>query len=142
MKALSLRTLSIRPVLLADAAITGATGLLMLLGASPLADLLDLPTGLLAGAGAVLIPYVAILAWLARREAPPREAILGVIVLNLAWAAGCVALLLGDAVDPNALGTAFILIQAVAVLVFADLQAMALRGGRARQARNALTLEV
>src|SRR5665811_2186055 len=63
-----IRTLSIRTVLLADAGITGVTGLLMLLGAGPLADLLDLPTALLRGAGLVLFPYVAYLVWLSTRE--------------------------------------------------------------------------
>ncbi len=138
----TLRTLSIRPILLADAAITGATALLMLLGASPLVDLLDLPTALLAGAGAVLVPYVAFLYWLATRDESPRPAVAAVIALNIAWAIGCVGLLASGQVDPNALGTAFVLIQAVAVLVFADLQAVALRGGRPEPARNAFKLEV
>src|SRR5665811_4383 len=93
-----IRTLSIRTVLLADAGITGVTGLLMLIGAGPLADLLDLPTALLRGAGIVLIPYVAYLLWLSTRDTAPHQAVWSVIVANIGWAIGCVALLLSGAV--------------------------------------------
>lgn len=128
MMSLSLRTLAIRPVLLADAALTGATALMMLVAARPLADLLDLPTALLAGAGAVLVPYVGYLLWLANRDAVPRAGIGLTVTANVAWAIGCAALLIGDWVQPNALGVAFILLNAVVVIVFSDLQVMALRG--------------
>ena len=120
-------SLSIHHVLLADAGITGATALLMLVGAFPLAELLDLPIGLLVGAGAVLIPYVGFLSWLATHYNPPRTAITAVISANIAWAAGCIGLLLSDQVAPNTLGVAFVLLQGAAVLVFADLQIMARR---------------
>ena len=142
MMALSPRSLELRPILLADAVVTGATALLMLAGASPLADLLDLPTALLAGAGAVLAPYVAFLLWLARREEPPRGAVLAVIGANIAWAVGCIAMLFSGQVEPNALGVAFVLIQAVAVLVFADLQYLTLRGRPVDRRNRERVLEV
>ncbi len=138
----ALRKLSIRPVLLVDAAITGATALLMLAGAAVLDDLLDLPTALLAGAGAVLVPYVGYLLWLASRNPTPRAGIGFTIAANIAWALGCVALLVGGWVDPNALGVAFIVLNIVAVLVFADLQVMTLRGERPNATRRDLSLEV
>jgi hypothetical protein len=139
---MSLRKLSIRPILRIDAAITGATALLMLAGAPLLDGLLDLPAALLAGAGAVLVPYVGYLLWLAGRDAVPRTGVLLTIGANIAWAIGCVALLVAGWTEPNALGVAFILLNAGAVLVFADLQVLALRGERPRQPRNALSLEV
>jgi hypothetical protein len=142
MMSLSLRTLSIRPVLLADAAITGATALLMLAGAAPLGDLLNLPEKLLAGAGAVLMPYVGYLLWLATRDAAPRAGVMLTVGANIAWAIGCVVLLIGDLVDPNALGIAFVLINIIAVLGFADLQVLALRGNRAEGKQRAFSLEV
>lgn len=132
----------IRVILLADAAITGVTGLLMLFGAGPLADLLDLPTALLRGAGLVLIPYVAWLLWLAMRDSAPNGVVWSAIVANIAWAAGCAGLLFGEAIDPNGLGIVFILVQAVAVLVFAGMQLLALRGHQPDRAANRLTLEV
>jgi hypothetical protein len=136
------KTLSIRQVLLADAAITGATALLMLAGATLLDDLLDLPAALLAGTGAVLVPYVGYLTWLATRDDAPRPGVLAVIGLNVAWAIGCVALLVSGQVEPSALGTGFVVIQAVAVLVFADLQAIALRGPRPAREERSLRFEV
>lgn len=134
--------LSIRPTLLADAAITGATALLMLAGASPLGDLLDLPVALLATAGVVLIPYVGYLAWLAKHDAPPRAGVLSVIALNIGWALGCVGLLVSGLVEPNGLGIAFVLLQVVAVLVFADLQVMTLRTKPGMQRQSHQVLEV
>ena len=53
---MSLRNLSIRPVLRVDAAITGATALLMLAGAPLLDGLLDLPAPRQAAAGGVVVP--------------------------------------------------------------------------------------
>jgi hypothetical protein len=142
MIALSLRSPAMRPVLLADAAITGTTALLMLAGAKPLADLLDLPVALLAGAGAVLVPYVGYLLWLANRNVMPRAGIAVTIAANLAWAIGCGVLLIGGSLEPNGPGIAFILLNAVAVIVFADLQLLALRGERPEQAQTGLPIEI
>lgn len=127
MLSLPRQSLSFRRVLLADAGITGAVALLMLVGAFPLAELLDLPVGLLMGAGAMLIPYVGFLSWLATRYNPPRTAITAVISANIAWAAGCIGVLLSGQVAPNTLGVTFVLLQVAVVLVFADLQIMARR---------------
>lgn len=138
---MSLRTLALRPVLLADAAITGATALLMLAAARPLGDLLDLPTALLAGAGAVLVPYVGYLLWLASRDPAPRAGIGAAIAANVAWAIGCAALLVGGWVEPNGLGVAFIVLNAVVVLAFSELQVLALRGAGAGRGRTAPGLE-
>lgn len=139
---MSLRNLSIRPVLRVDAAITGATALLMLAGAPLLDGLLDLPAALLASAGAVLVPYVGYLLWLANRNPIPRAGVGFTVAANIAWAIGCAALLLGGWVDPNGLGVAFILLNIVAVLVFADLSVLALRGERSPRTRSELSLKV
>lgn len=138
----TLRNLSIRQVLLTDIAITGATALLMLLGAPVLDDLLDVPAALLAGAGAVLIPYVGYLFWLANRDAAPRAGIGVAIAANLAWAIGCVVLLVAGWVDPNGLGVAFILLNAVVVIVFAELLVLTSLGNRSNTAPAELSLEV
>lgn len=139
---MSIRNLSLRQILRIDAAITGATALLMLAGAPLLDGLLDLPTVLLAAAGAVLVPYVAYLLWLASRDPVPRAGIRAAIAANVAWAVGCAVLLLGGWVEPNALGVAFILLNAIVVFVFADLQMLAMRGEQPKRARNAYSLEV
>ena len=55
-----------RNALALDAAASGATGLLLLAGARWLEDLLGLPVALMRGAGLILIPYVAFVAWVGK----------------------------------------------------------------------------
>lgn len=113
--------------LLIDAAISGLMSLLLLLGAGPLAALLRLPEALLFGVGALFVPYVLVVAWMGLRSALPRGAVWAVIACNVLWAIDCAWLLMSGMVSPNALGVAFIVMQAVAVLLFAELQYMAVR---------------
>lgn len=117
----------LRWALLADAAASGAMGLLMLLGAGPLGGLLGLPTGLLSGAGLVLLPYAALVAWLGSRASLTRPAVWVVIGINAVWAADSLLLLASGWVQPNGLGQAFIIAQALAVALFAELQVLGLR---------------
>src|SRR5690606_17937246 len=60
-------SLSLRQVLLLDAVATGATALLLGLGAGLLAGPLGLPEALLHGAGLILVPFVVLVAWTASR---------------------------------------------------------------------------
>ena len=117
----------LRTVLLADALVSGATGLLMLLGAGPLEPLLQIPATLLRGAGLALLPYAAFVGMLARREALPRAAVWAVVACNALWAVDCVALLFSGWIAPSGLGIAFVLMQAVVVAAFAELQVLGLR---------------
>jgi hypothetical protein len=111
----------------ADAAISGATGLLMALGAGVLAGLLGLPAGLLRYAGLSLLPFAALVVLLARRDPPSHPSVWAVIGVNAAWVAGSILLLLSGAVAPNGLGYAFVVGQALAVALFAELQYVGLR---------------
>ena len=122
--------LTLKQTLLADAALSGAVGLLSVGAAGWLASSLDLPSALLAGSGAIMLVYAAALMLLARREPIPANGAHAVIGGNVAWAVACAVLLFGTWIDPNAGGIAFILMQIVAVLAFAELQAMALRASR------------
>jgi len=122
--------LTLNQALFADAAITGAAGLLSLAGARWLDSFLDLPTALLAGSGAIMIAYATALVMLGTRQRIPATGVRTVIGVNLGWAVACAFLLFSFWTDPNALGVAFILVQIVAVLAFAKLQAMALRASR------------
>ena len=110
-----------------DALMTGATALLLLLAAGVLARLLAVPEPLLRYAGIALVPFVAFVAFVARRPAVPRATILAIIGLNVAWVAASVWLLLGGRIQPNPLGYAFIIAQAVAVALFAEIQYVGLR---------------
>ncbi|MBA4759689.1 hypothetical protein [Sphingosinicella sp.] len=118
---------ALRRALMLDAVMSGACAILLLAGASALAGLLGLPETLLFASGLVFVPFVALLLWLMRAASPPAAGVRAVIAINLAWAASSAALLLSGLVDPTPLGTAFVIVQAAAVLVFAALQIGALK---------------
>lgn len=120
-------TAFLRSALLGDAAASGATGVVMALGAGFLTDLLALPEPLLRGAGLLLLPFAAFVAFLGTRESPSRGAVLAVIAVNAAWTAGSVLLLVGGWVAPTALGVAFVVFQAIVVAAFAEAQVLGLR---------------
>ena len=122
-----------RVSLLLDAAISGATGLLMAAGHALLAPLLGLPPTLLLVAGLVLLPYALGLLWLSRRDRIRPGAGWAVVGINAVWAIDSVALLALGWVEPTTLGLAFVLFQAAVVAVFAEVQWWTLRRGRAAQ---------
>jgi len=117
----------LRNVLLADALVSGATGALMALAAGVLEPILQVPATLLRIAGLALLPYAAFVAMLARRDVPPRGMVWAVVACNALWAIDCVALLFTGWIDPSLLGVAFVLMQAVVVAAFAELQVVGLR---------------
>jgi hypothetical protein len=114
-------------LMLADAVISGATGLAMLLGAGVLSDLLGVPATLMRYAGVILLPFAAMVLYWSSPERLSRPKVWTVIALNLAWVAGSVALLGAGWIEPNTLGMAFIIFQAVVVALFAELQYTGLR---------------
>ncbi|WP_222928073.1 hypothetical protein [Luteimonas viscosa] len=117
-------------VLLIDAIASGATAVLLIAGADLLAPLLQLPLGLLRGAGVVLVPFVALVYGLSRQATPPRSAIAVVVAVNFAWVVASVWVAFGGAWQPSMAGVGFVLAQAAAVLVFADLGWLGLRATR------------
>lgn len=120
----------LRRVLLVDAATSGAAGLVLALGAGPLAGLLGVPEGLLRAAGVVLLPFAAFVLWIGTREAVPRRAVWAVILANGLWALDCLALLLSGRIAPTGLGLGVIAAQALAVALLAELQYVGLRRSR------------
>jgi len=127
-----LERVSVRSAILADATVSGAAGLLMLVAANPLGDLLDLPVMLLRIAGLIIVPYVGFLVFVATRSRIVTTSAWAVIGANLLWTAGSIIVLLSGHVDPNALGVVFVLVQAAVVALFAELQFLALHGERSR----------
>jgi hypothetical protein len=117
----------LRRLLLADAAISGATGVLMLAAATLLERWLALPAPLLRSAGFSLLPFAALVLYLSRRDVLPRGGVWTVIALNFAWVIGSAVLLLAGGVEPNGLGYAFVIVQAIAVAGLAEMQYMGLR---------------
>ena len=117
----------LRSALGIDAAACAATGLLLAVAAGPLAGPLGFPAGFLRGTGLGLLPFAALLAWLAGRETLPRLAVPAVIGLNLLWIAGSIAILLAGWFQPSGLGIAFVLAQAGAVAVITELEVVGLK---------------
>lgn len=117
----------LRRVLAADAICAGGMALMLLVLSAPIASLAMLPQELLREAAIVLIPFVAFVGWLATREKPARAAVWAVIALNAIWVIQSALLLLTGWIQPNALGYAFVVAQAVVVGTFAELEWLALR---------------
>jgi hypothetical protein len=120
----------LRRVLLADAAASAATGLLMVFGAGLLEQHLDLPYSLLLYAGLGLLPFAALVAYLATRDNLPRAGVWAVIICNAIWVAESIMLLYFGWIEPNRLGQAFIIAQALVVAVFAEMEYFGLRRTR------------
>jgi hypothetical protein len=117
----------LRRALLADAATTGASGMLLMLGARFLDRLLGVPAAFNYYGGLALLPYAAHLAYLATRKSLPRPLIWAVIAANLLWSSHSVALLLTGWIGPTEVGRYLIIVQALIVAVFAEAQYLGLR---------------
>lgn len=120
----------LRNTLIADAVTGAGAAVLTIFGAGLLAPMLGLPEGLVFWAGVALLPYVALLVLAARRPSIPRSWLREIVMLNLLWVAASFGVLLSGLVEPNWLGVAFVTAQALAVALFAALQASALRSAQ------------
>ena len=117
----------LRAALVGDAAASGATGLLLLTAAGPLAGLLGLPGELLRSAGLILVPYALFVLWAGTRPQLRRGLVMAIVALNAIWVIDSLALLASGWVAPTGLGTAFVIAQALIVGVFAEAQFIGLR---------------
>lgn len=120
-------SLFLRRAILADATFSGASAVLLTLGAGALAPLLNLPEALLRETGLFLIAYATLVGWLGTRQAMPKPLVVIVIVGNAAWTLASIALLFSGAIAPNLAGEAFVAAQAIAVGALAELQYIGLR---------------
>ena len=127
----------LRYALIGDAVASGATGLLMFAGAGFLTAWLGLPETLLRYAGLVLLPYAALVGHLGTRNAPARPAVWAIILANAMWVIDSLVMLASGWVAPTALGTAFVLLQALVVAGFAGAQYLGLRQATGRAAVTA-----
>ena len=112
--------LTLRFALLLDAVVSGANGVAYLVAAGPIGDLLGLPAGILRAVGAGFLVY-ALAVWLVSRR-PASAAVAAVIAGNVAWVAGSLALAIAGWEDPTTAGTVWIVLQALIVAGFAELQ--------------------
>jgi hypothetical protein len=117
----------LRKALLADALLSGITGIALALLAGSAATPLGLAAGLLRWSGIILIPCAALVARLGTRERIQRPLALVVVACNAVWALDSVLLLVAGWIEPTRLGEVFVLGQAVVVAVLAELQFIGLR---------------
>lgn len=120
-------SLFLRRSLQADALFSGVAALMLVFGAGLLAPLTNLPEGFLRSTGLVLVAFVLGVGYLASRDMMPKAAVWAVIAINAVWTIDSIALLASGWVSPNLLGQIFIVLQAIAVGVFAELEFIGLR---------------
>lgn len=124
----------LRRVLAVDAISCVAMGAVMIAGASFAAPLLGVPATLLEGAGVALLPFAALVGWLASRETPPAAGVWAVIVINLLWVVDSLLLAAGAWASPTTLGIVLIVGQALVVATLAELEFVGLKRLRLRTA--------
>lgn len=132
--------IDLRTALRIDGWSTGVFGVVMLAAAYPLQGPLGLPTswsvpfgmGMLGGAAALLL--IAGYPRISHRMAA------GVVAVNLASASALVALACADVIALTGLGIAFLLIGALVVALFADLEYLTLRRERAAQVSSSASM--
>jgi hypothetical protein len=117
----------LRSVLFADAATCAACGLLLVAGGGFLQNLLGLPAPLMFYAGLSLFPFAAFLVYAATRKSISKTFVWLIIGLNLLWTIDSFLLLISGYVEPTTFGFVFVILQAIGVVVFADLEFIGLR---------------
>jgi biotin transporter BioY len=117
----------LRLVLKLDAAACGALGVASLAGAPVLDDLLGVPVVLLAPVGVFLVAWAVVLWVISSRPRVSKTAAWVVILFNLAWTVDSAVVLAAGWFSLTAIGAAFILAQAAAVVIIAAAQFYALR---------------
>ena len=117
----------LRRTLTVDAVVSAAAAFVLVLAGGQIAQWLAIPETLLRSAGIVLVPFAIYVGILARRVVVPRASVIAVIGMNIAWVIGSLWLAMGSTVQPNAAGYAFIVVQALAVAVLAEMQYIGLR---------------
>jgi hypothetical protein len=117
----------LRCTLFADAATCLGCSLLLTIGGGLLENLLNLPASLMFYAGLSLFPFTALLIYTATRKSISKTVVWLIIGLNLLWTIDSFLLLVSGYVAPTTLGYAFVILQALGVMMFADLEFIGLR---------------
>jgi hypothetical protein len=113
-----------------DAAASGALGILLGAGGAMLDEPLGIPAAVLTPVGAFLVVYAAALWYIGSRSRPNRPAVRVVVAGNLLWVLASVVAAVAGWWSPTALGIAFLIAQAAAVALFAELQFTGMRRGQ------------
>ncbi len=117
----------LRGALFADAAVSGLSALTLIVGAGVLSGLHGLPQALLFVCGLLFVPFSATVAFAASRREAPVPLVWAILIANAGWAVASIAVLFTGWLAPTTLGMAFVIIQAIVVAGFAELQFVGLR---------------
>ena len=123
-------SLALRRKLLADALISGAGAMLLILGAGSLAPLLRLPEPLLFWAGMGTLPFAAINAWFGLQRRASRPALQAIVLCNACWAVYSLLVVLFGWLMPSVAGTIIVLLQGLAAAALAHAEDRDLRSER------------
>lgn len=118
--------LSLRHLLCVDAVTCAVMSPVLVAGSGYIGQLTRIPGDLLFHAGIALLPIAVFLALTAVRRPVPAFGAILIIIGNLLWMLGSVLLFVLPWISPNALGSAFIAVQAAIVLLLALLEWRAL----------------
>ena len=121
----------LRKALLADAIISGVASAGMIAGSGLVAGSFGLPSELLLWAGIGCIPFVALIAFVLRGETAPAGVVVAIIAINIAWVIASLFVAFGPMFASTLIGKVFVVAQAAAVALFAELQIIGLRRARA-----------
>ena len=118
---------TLRLLLALDAAVSGATGIAMIAAADVLEPLFNVPAVVMRSAGAMLLPFAAMVFFFSRPAQLTPSRAWAVVALNVAWVVASVLVLVTGWIQPTTLGLVFVLFQAVVVAALAELQFTGLR---------------
>lgn len=119
--------LTLKNVLLLDAVLTGANGLVYVVGATVLDSQLGPSPAVIVGLGIFMLAYASAAALLGTRRPVSRLAVGLIADGNIVWALASVLVLVFGWLGLTSAGTVWTLMQAALVAGFAALQMMALR---------------
>lgn len=118
---------TLRALLGLDAIASGALGIVMAAASGLLAGPSGLPSTLLLPVGLLLVVFAAFVGYSATRPIPSRASVWAIIEINVLWVLASVVFVMAGWSSPTTLGSAFVLLQAAVVAVFAGGQYAALR---------------
>ena len=118
---------TLRLLLALDAAVSGATGIATIAAADVLEPLFNVPAVVMRSAGAMLLPFAAMVFFFSRPAQLTPSRAWAVVALNVAWVVASVLALVTGWIQPTTLGLVFVLFQAVVVAALAELQFTGLR---------------
>ena len=122
----------LRRVLAVDAIGAAVSAIALIAGAEAIAPLLGLPASLIESVGIAFVPFAAFVGWLASRETPPAVGVWAVILLNGLWVVESLLVAAGTWFQPNSVGVAVIVVQALGIATLAELEYVGLKKLRGR----------